>query len=453
MKYATQESSTVELKRELPKNDQIIKTIIGFCNQNGGKLVIGVADNGTIIGLPEEEVQRAMEYLDKATYEASHPSIIPLVYAQTIGGKTLLIVEVCAGMNKPYFLKSEGPEKGTYIRLGRSTLRASADMIEELKWQSRGRSFDMMPVYQATLEDLASEKIKEFLGRRQKTGGAVTAIKDALYAYHLVVDEHTRSYPTVAALLVFGKDPQHFFNQAFIICTQFAGISGREARATRDCMGTLVNQFYEAYDFIVSKLNRSFVIKGPQRTEELEIPVTALREILVNALVHRNYHIQAPIKIAIFDNRIEIFSPGSFPGPLNTKNLLCGLTYIRNLAIAKLFRHFGFIETLGTGFLTLFETYSERGLATPEVIEGENYVKCILPRKSHEAKGSLRFPEDDQQRIMRLFETSPEIAISDLIERLHMSRPTAGRRLAMLVHQKVIKKIGSGKAARYIKYK
>ncbi|MCB1107690.1 MAG: ATP-binding protein [Chlamydiia bacterium] len=162
MKYPEQESSTLEFKQTLPENSQIIKTVIGFCNRNGGKLIVGVKENGTIVGIPEEKIQKVMEYLNKSIYEASSPPIIPAVYSQRIGNKTLLIVEVSSGMNKPYYRTSEGIGKGTYVRLGRSTVKASADMVEELKWQTRGRSFDLMPVYHAKEEDLDPAKLMHF---------------------------------------------------------------------------------------------------------------------------------------------------------------------------------------------------------------------------------------------------------------------------------------------------
>jgi ATP-dependent DNA helicase RecG len=454
MYYLDLESSKVELKEVLPKSEQLIKTIIGFCNRNGGKLVIGVADDGTVVGVLEEQAQQVMEYLSKSIYEASSPPIIPLVYAQAMGGKMLLIIEVAAGMNKPYFFRSEGLEKGVYVRLGRSTMRAGPEIIEELKWQSRGKSFDTMPVYHAAVEDINLDKVKEFLASRKGVHTAVMPLEDAFKTYHLVVHEHGHLYPTVAALLVFGKNPQHFFSQAFIICTRFAGTSGRQVIATIDCTGTLINQFYSAYDFVTSQLHRSFIIKGPRRKEMLEIPEVALREVLINALVHRNYHIQAPIKIALFDNRVEVFSPGDFPGPINAQNLLCGLTYSRNIAIAKLFRHLGFIETLGSGFLTIFESYRARGLPLPEVIEGENYVKCILPRQSKQEyleRHAVADLKGDLQRILDLFAVSAEVTISDVMQQLKVSRATAGRRLTILVHQKLIKQVGSGKAAHYVR--
>jgi len=236
-----------------------------------------------------------------------------------------------------------------------------------------------MPAHDATLKDLDNKKINDFLESRK--GPQTTGSQDTLLlSYHAITEEHSHYYPTVAGILAFGKNAQHFFSQAFIICSHFEGISGRTAFATQDYIGTVIEQYYQAFNFILNRINRSFVINGTERIETLEIPKEAIREILINAIVHRNYHIQAPIKIAIYDDRIEIFSPGNFPGPISSQNLCAGLTYIRNIALTKILRHAGLIETLGTGFPTLFESYEKRGLPMPEVIEGENYIKCVLPR-------------------------------------------------------------------------
>lgn len=161
MKYPDLESSILEFKQELPKNEQIIKTIVGFCNQNGGKIVVGVNNAREVVGINEEEIQKSMEYLDKTIFQASNPPILPLIYSQNMGDKNLLLIEVSKGMNKPYYIKSEGLEKGVYVRLGRNTLRANADLIEELKWQSRGISFDLLPVYHSKREDLDLKILKK----------------------------------------------------------------------------------------------------------------------------------------------------------------------------------------------------------------------------------------------------------------------------------------------------
>jgi len=451
MKYPLQESSSIEFKREIPKNDQIIKTVIGFCNQNGGKLIIGVDNDGTICGVSEQEINKLLEYLDQSIYKAIIPPIIPQIYAQRIGDKTVLIIEVSSGANKPYYVKSEGLEKGTYIRLGRSTMHANADTIEELKWRSRGLSYDMMPVYHATLKDLDTDKFNEFLTLRKNNRKGEKNLTDLLLSYNLITHEHAHTYPTVAGVLLFGKNPQHFFSEAFIICSHFSGIEGRKAIASRDCAGTLLEQFNDAYDFVLSRLNVSFTIKGPRRTERREIPEVALREILINAIVHRNYHINAPIKIAIYENRIEIFSPGTFPGLLDVHNLKMGITYIRNKAITKIFREAGYMEKLGTGFITLFESYEKYGLPTPEVVEGTNYIKCILPRPSARVPILKEQGEQDElQSIVNLFTVTPQLSIGKIAENMHMSRATIGRRLTQLIKKGVLAKRGKGRGTRYM---
>jgi ATP-dependent DNA helicase RecG len=448
MRYPEAESSVLEFTSALPENDQIIKTIIGFCNRNGGKLIIGVEPDGTITGIPEAEIQRVMEYANKSIFEASSPPIIANVHSQRIGDKTLLIVEVSSGMNKPYYRKSEGLDQGTYVRLGRSTVRATADMIEELKWQARGRSFDMLPVYHGKEEDLDERKILQFVHLR-KSSRVKTVSSELLASYNLVVEEHSSFYPTVGGILLFGRDPQKFFFEAMILCTHFSGNSGRKAIASVDCKGTLFEQFDGAYEFLVRRLNRSFSIEGPKRREQLEIPETAIREVLLNALVHRNYHLKAPIKIAIYDNRIEIFSPGVFPGPLDTKNLKMGLTYIRNNVICKIFREAGYIEKLGSGFIELFESYEKRRLHSPEVIEGENFIKCVLPRESFPS--NVDQENSETQSLLALFAVTEEVTISDVMKALKLSRPTAGRRLAELTEQGFLEQVGQGRATRYRK--
>lgn len=444
MRYPQNESSTIEWKRELPRNDQIIKTIIGFCNQNGGKIVIGVANSGEIVGIATEIIQKALESLEKMIYEASSPTIIPRIYTQRFGEKCLLIIEVSSGMSKPYYRTSEGLDKGTYIRLGRNTLRANSDMIKEMYWQSHGLDFETLPNHNAKEEDLDSKKIKTFLDNR-KNHGNLKYEKSTLLAYHLIKSEHSIFYPTQMALILFGKLPQFFLSEAMIICSHFQGISGRDVIATIDCEGVLFDQFNQCYSFIVSRLPRSFKIRKPKREEQLEIPEIAIREALLNAIVHRNYHIKAPIKVAIYDDRIEIFSPGSFPGPLDLKNLKSGITYLRNPMICKIFREIGYIEKLGTGIITIFESYEKRGLLDPKIIEGENYVKCILPRILKK-KVVLN---KEEENLEKLFVLSTEISVEDVQKILGVSRQTASRKMNKLIKKGFVQRVGKTRSTRY----
>ncbi len=449
MLYPEQESSTLEFKESLPKNNQIIKTVVGFCNQNGGRIIIGVDDKGMIKGIPGAEAQSALEYLYKSIFESTSPPIIPRIYAQSFGDRTIVIIEVSSGMNKPYYVKSLGLDKGVYVRLGRSTVLATTQMIEELKWQARGFSFDSLPLYHATEKDLDEKAIRHFLVNRKQVKEAPFDLHESLVAYHILIQEHGHYYPTVGGMLTFGKDPNYFLSEAMIICTRFAGNAGREVIATRDCVGRLNQQFSEAFHFIVSQLNRSFTIAGPQRTELLEIPQEAIREALLNAIVHRNYHIQSPTKIAIFDNRVEIFSPGNFPGPLTSRTLKMGFTYIRNPMIARAFREMGYIEKLGSGIITIFESYEKRRLKEPEIFESDTFVKYILPRPSAGHIPLKQELEDEMKSILSLFDKAADLSVGDIIKLTNISRATIGRKLALLVKDGVLRKIGAGRNTRY----
>lgn len=445
MKYPDTESAQLELKSRPPKNDQIVKTIIGFCNQNGGKLVIGVEDDGAIVGVQEEDIEQLLESIEQSVYDSCSPSIIPKLFTQNILGRHLIVIEVSAGMSKPYFRRVEGLEKGAYIRLGKHTARATKEIIRELEWQSKGIDFESTPVYQATVADIDEEKFQLFLSRR-RNNQLDKLNDDVLMAYNAIVYEHSKRYPTVSGILLFGRKPQHYLTESMIICSHFKGMSGREAIASIDCTGDLFQQFEQAYEFILSRLSHSFSIRGLKREEELEVPSVAIREALLNVVAHRNYHIKAPAKIAIYEDRIEFHSPGQFPGPISTKNLNAGISYLRNPRICKILREAGYIEKLGTGFITIFDSYCKQGLKRPLVIEGENFVKCILPREvENKVEGSL----NNLNRLKELFLPQAEIAVSDAIRSLQLSRSTAVRYLNDLIDQGVIERVGKGRVTRY----
>jgi ATP-dependent DNA helicase RecG len=433
------------LKREIPENNQIVKSVVGFCNMHGGRIILGVGNDGEVIGVEEPQVEELLEYLHKTIYESCTPSIIPDIFSQRVNDKLVLVIRVSSGGNKPYFIRSLGMEKGTYVRMGRSTLRADAATIADLQRQHSGISYDRVPLYNAPSDSIDPVLVERFLKNRTLRA-PVHAGSAVLRSYHLIAEEHTKPYPTAAGILLFSRHVHEWFPEAFIICSRFRGTSGRDATSSRDCTGTLFEQFDASYAFVVENLNRSFTIKGKRRKEVLELPPVAIREVLLNALVHRNYAIAGSIKVAIFDDRIEVFSPGVFPGPIDVNNLLSGITYIRNTAIAKVFREAGYIEKLGSGFIALFELYDRWGLEPPRVVEGENFVKCILPRTKRE-------PEHDAmtRRLLNLFDRGSEIAIRDVIAELRVSRATAGRYLADLESKGMVETRGSGPATRYIR--
>jgi Predicted transcriptional regulator containing an HTH domain and an uncharacterized domain shared with the mammalian protein Schlafen len=167
---------------------------------------------------------------------------------------------------------------------------------------------------------------------------------------------------------------------------------------------------------------------------------------LINLLVHRNYHIQAPSKIAIYDDRLELFSPGDFSGPIEQDQLLKGLTYLRNPAICKIFREMRLVEKMGTGFINIFKSYEEWGLKKPQIIEGANFIKCILPRGTPQAVSS---EAQTEERILALFYSQGEITAQDVVNQFSVSRATAQRWLNLLIEKRLIERTGRTRNLRY----
>lgn len=440
MLFSEKESSTLEFKQDLPKNNQIVKTIIGFANQFGGKLMIGISDTGSVVGISPDTADELTDSLFKLIYDTSVPPILPSIYSLRFEDKLVLVIEVSQGMNKPYFVKSEGLAAGTYIRLGSMTIKATADIINELQQQSRGISYDVLPVYNASLNDLDYQHFEGFLKSRRSGSYKGDVTNELLKSYHLIVEEHTRSYPTVAGILLFGKQPQKFLPQAFTICTQFSGYIGREGIiAGKDCEGTLFQQFESAFAWLWDILNKSSTIKGLKRKDTLEIPEEAIREVLLNSLLHRNWRIQGPNRISVYPSRVEFFSPGVFPGPLRIGQLELGMTHSRNHSITKIFREAGYIESLGSGFPTIFNTYRKAGLERPQVMEGVEFVKCVLPRTKLKETGNLLY-----NSIMSLFAAKDAITKKEVMEATNLSSASATRLLTELTKEKKLHRHGLG---------
>jgi ATP-dependent DNA helicase RecG len=448
MIYPETESAQLEFKETLPQNQQIIKTIIGFCNHSGGRLIIGVKDDRTIAGVNEKNIQQIIESLQQSIYQNTTPTMLPSIYSQRLHGKMLVIVEVSEGMNKPYFISQKGQSQGTYLRIGAHTMKASAEMIQELTWKSRGFFADEIPVYAGNKLSIDIDKFSAFLkdNRKQYQAGNLDKL---LANYKILTQEHQKTYPTMGGVLTFAKNSSQYFPEAFIICSHFKGSSGRNAIASKDCLGDLFTQTNAAIEFVQSCLNQQFTITGTKRDQQLEIPFVALREMIINAVVHRNYQIAAPTKIAVFSDRVEIFSPGNFTGPLSVDQLESGITYIRNHVICRVFREAGYIEKLGSGFLTLFESYRQYQLPRPTIIEGTGYIKCILPRPQNNMP--LESSDSDENKIMRLFYVGDEISISDVELALNISRQTASRRLNALIKNNKVQRIGKGPSTKYRK--
>ncbi len=443
--YPETESNNLEFKEKFPDIPRLLREVIAFCNTYGGRILIGVTDQRKVIGLPEADIELALETLPHTIHQAIFPHVIPKVYTQRFENSLLLVIQVSEGMSKPYFLKSKGLDAGTFVRVGRSSVKADSSVIRELEWRNKGRFPDEHPVYGSTIKDLDLSGLNHIF-ERKGIPHPKSELSTVARSYRVLCEDQGETLPTLAGIMLLGNHPEEYFPESYVVCTHFKGSEGRDVIRTIDARGTLFAQFASVYQFLLEVLSKSFIIRSVKREEKLEIPEVALREVLVNALVHRDYAIQAPIKIAIYQNRVEFFSPGSFPGPLQVSHLEDGITYVRNAYICKMFREFGYIEKMGTGFRELFRHYRLSNLQKPQVIEGENFVKVILPRKannlSEEAVSETRW-------ILDCLATHERAGMSLLMQHSPYSKATLGRMLRQLLTQKYIVKYGKGPNTEY----
>ena len=453
------ESNTLEWKEKTPEVPKILRTVVGFANQYGGRIIIGIRNNGEVIGLQDEEIQTDLEMLSEAIYSGCSPALITHIYPVTFGNKNTLVIDVSEGMNKPYFVKSLGLQKGTFVRVGRSTLRATAEVLNEIQWRSKGRSYDTMPIFSSTPEDLSDSKFSEFRKQLKQNHRSSVGPKSEWTKLKILSDLGTSQQATTGGLLLFGTNPQAFLPEAKIYCSYFKGTAGRDAIAHLECVGTLFEQYNSALNFLESHIPTTFRIRQTSKKEDLLVPLVALREALSNLIVHRDYAMNAPSKIAIFADRIEFFSPGVFPGPFSKQNLESGFTYIRNQIITLFFHKAGIIERLGTGFTTILRTYRSVSDIEPEIIEGDGFVKCILPfiqePKSSKMTGKTNCKANgktnqDWKSVRRLFHRLGAPTASDLQSELQISRSGAIRLLNELIKEGEVKKEGQGPKTVYL---
>ena len=442
-----EESSRCELKESFPEKGQIIKTSIAFCNSHGGKIIIGIRDDGQVLGVSEDEIQSHLEFLNKQIFDSCSPPIIPQVYSSIMDGHHVLIIEVSSGMNKPYFISNKGMNDGTYVRIGRSTMKATPELIQELQWQSRGLSYDSLPCYSSLLDELDPKSLMEFAkGFNIKTA---ECDKTFLRSHGLVIQEHGRDYLSHAASLLFGIAPQQHHPEAFIIATCFKGSEGRESLDSRDFMGSLASQIQSTISFILSHIGVRYTIREAKRDERPTIPEIAIREAVINAVVHRNYHIPSPIKVAIYENRVEIFNPGGFPAPIAEHDFKMGISHIRNIVIARVMRHMGYVEKLGSGLMTIVDSCLKEGLMHPSVVDGGSYTKVILYKGFLGKAAPSAKLDDEMDQILNLIIKEGDVATRDVVDSLRMSKTTVIRKLNQLCELGLIEKRGKARSVRY----
>lgn len=277
-------------------------------NGAGGELILGISDDDRkIIGIDEPLLLE--ERISNLIYDAIRPSVSPYISILNVQGKEILIVRILAGSNKPYSIKSLGIEKGIYVRIGSTNRQATPDMIAELRRQGRGITFETEMDITKNVTDLEEQSLSLFF----ESIGEAVYINDTLSKWRILQKNNGDYFPTVAGLVLFGKSELFDYDSAGIRLTRFQGTTLTNISETREYSIPIISKIDALCRHVVDFLQKESYLEGTRRLERTIIPFYAVREVIVNAIVHRDYSIRgSSIKINVFDDRLEVISPGIF---------------------------------------------------------------------------------------------------------------------------------------------
>ena len=440
-----EEGQTVERKESLSLWRDIVETCAAFATAQGGKVFVGVADDGRITGV--QIGKGTLEDLANRIAQNTTPKVVPTITTQGEPGATVVIVDVPEHQTKPVTAFGR-----PYRRSGRTNQVLSASEVAELFLASRGLTWDETVKPDATLSDIDPEKVGKFLNRaiaeRQWQIDPQTPVHQALNQLDLMRNGQL----TVAALLLFGRRPQHFLVQGCLRCARFKGNSEVEFLDMKVIEGDIVAQVDEAMAFVQRNIRMAVKIEGQlARKERWEYPLDAVREGIINAVCHRDYADSGNVVVKIFDDRLEIWNPGSLPLDLTVDDLRKSHeSKPRNKLIARAFFLIKYIEQFGTGTGRMISDCREAGVPEPEFESRTATFRTIFRLASPPSDRFERMGLNEQQlRVMQHISKGGQVRSSNLAEVFTLPKRTLQRALQELTKKGLLIKHGTGKSTWY----
>ena len=318
------------------------------------------------------------------------PQIMFDITAEIVEGAQLLIVQVFPGMATPYYIKSQGKENGTYIRLGATTRNADLAALSELENRGRNVSYDGLPYRSLKVTDADIAFLCKDFSKRAKR----KISKADLENLHLLAGRsHDRATNALAILL--GK---HEYTSR-IQCARFRGTVRADFLDKKDYDGPLCKQIDDAYKFVLNHLNMAIEINEVVHDEKCELPPKAIRELIINAAIHRNYQMNSSVQVAVYDDRVEISSPGTLYGTLTLEEALSGRSSIRNKTLARTLEKVNVLEGWGSGFQRINTMCQEYGVALPEFTEIGDMFRVNFYRHNNDEKVAMNSKIGDKSAI------------------------------------------------------
>ena len=382
------EGKHVEFKAEIPeRHEKFLKDIIAFSNSSGGKVILGIEDEtGKVIGIGDRNPFKLSDDISNMIDDSCVPQIYTDITPRTIGEETILEIEVFPGKQRPYYLKAKGKEKSSYIRINGTSRPASERRLKELEMEGRKISFDMLPevgaVYDSDAVMNLCEQMYQTALNACKTQEERNEVKP-LTAEKLedfgVLRKEGRDYLVTHAYTLLTK-PRDY--GAKIQCALFKGKERDDFIDRKEFKGPIQEQVEMAHQFVLRHINIGAVIDGLYRRDVYELPTRSIREMIINAVLHRSYQDPSTIQISLFDDRLEIDSPGMLYDGLTVTQAVSGKSRCRNTAIAEAFQYMKLIEAWGTGLPRLYRSCKEMGLPEPTFEEFGDGMKVTIYRNA-----------------------------------------------------------------------
>lgn len=412
-----------------------MKTVVAFANGRGGKIVFGIDDKTLdIVGMDVDNIYKTMDAIANAISDTCEPAIRPEVALQTVKDKTVIVVEILPGAQRPYYIKSLGMVDGTYVRVAGTTRHVEGYMLKELILEGQNRYFDSEICQNITVSDSEIEELcrsmKETAMRNTWQDSEKSKIKDV----------------TKNVLISWGV---------------FKGTNRAHFVDRREFEGSIQAQMEAAYQYVLEKINMGMTITGMYRQDVYELPTDSIRELIANAVAHRSYLDPGNIQVALFDDRLEVTSPGMLLNNVTISKMMEGYSKPRNPAIARAFAYMKIIEKWGTGIPRLFEACEEYGLPKPELIDFDGDFRVNMYRKVESETGvngattqatqdttqatqpvSIELSEDDKAVLISIVE-DPRITQKEIAAKLDWKIDRVKYYLNKLKKKGIIERVGT----------
>jgi len=423
--FDLKETENIEFKREL--NESLKKELVAFANSYGGEIYIGIDDDGKIVGL--DNAKQDLEAISNIIRDSIKPdlTLITSVKIVKFEEKEVIKIEVLKGTKRPYHLAAKGLKpSGVYVRHGITSAPATEDSIRQMIIESDGTIFENTRCLNQELtfnyaKKIFSEKQIGFEKSNQRTLGLINE------------DEY---YTNLG--LLFSEQCQHS-----IKCALYDGNTKFEFRDRKEFSGSILKQLDEAYEYISLQNKVESNFKGLNRVDREDYPFYAIREALINAVVHRDYSFSGSILIHIFEDRMEFVSVGGLVAGLTLDDIMLGISESRNKNLAACFYRLKLIESYGTGIQRIYESYSKYSVE-PEFKISENAFVVVLPNVNY--KIDL---DNNNEKILKIIKNRVNVSRKDIETDLKLSKSTVTLMLNKLLQEGKIQQEGKARNTRY----